>query len=300
MHDHLIRDSQDTPLKASTSLFLMDCKARGLSPKTISFYKAYLNRLPDTIIDIRQFDHHAVMSLFADMRDCGMSGINIHGAYRTYKAFANWLYQQELTDTPQLAKLRPPKFDRVQHRPPTSEAVQALLSTVDGKSEACLRDRAVILFMLDTGCRVGELEGLRREASGGTVMLTGCKGRKDRYAFLSSQTMIAIQRYHNARHDNHPALFMGGRGEPLTRGAVISMLKRRTKEANIHLSAHDLRRAAATAWVENGANLEIVRQLLGHSDLSVTQVYLGVRPEMLKEAHRQVSYVNGMKGKGSI
>lgn len=297
MHDRLIHDSKNTPLKASIGLFLMDCKARGLSPKTTTFYRNYLDQLPDTITDVHQFDHHAVMSLFADMRDRGMSGINIHGAYRTYKAFGNWLYAQELTDTPQLAKLRPPRFDRVQHRPPTSDTVQALLSTVDAKNEACLRDRAVILFMLDTGCRVGELEGLRREAAGGTVMLTGCKGRKDRYAFLSSQTMIAIQRYHNVRSDSSPALFMGGRHKPLTRGAVISMLKRRTKEAGIHLSAHDLRRAAATAWVENGANLEIVRQLLGHSDLTVTQTYLGVNSDILKQVHEQVSYVGNMTRK---
>ncbi len=129
------------------------------------------------------------------------------------------------------------------------------------------------------------------------MLLTACKGRKDRFAFLSSQTLLTIQRYINTRKDTHDALFMGIRGEPLSRDGVISMLKRRAHRADIVISAHSLRRAAATAWVEQGANLEVVRQLLGHSDLTVTQAYLGVNPEVLKQVHQQVSLVtNIMKG----
>lgn len=293
MYDLLTLSESGITVDDAKRVYLNDCKGRGLRLATLEFYNGYLSMLPPEA-NIEELNTPMISRILADMFDAGKSGYNVHGAYRTFKAFGNWLLFNDILPLNPLAKLRPPKFDRTIKTPPLNEDVSALLEACrSAQDDNSLRDTAIVLFMLDTGCRVGEVASATREAKTGTVILTGCKGRRDRFAYLSSETVLAILRYLKARRDDRPDLFLGRYEQPITTNAIKCMVKRRTKEAGIHISAHDLRRAAATHWVEQGANLEIVRQLLGHSSLIITQAYLGVNPVILKREHDRISYVTG-------
>lgn len=274
--------------------YLDDCRGRSLRPATIAIYRIRLQALVEYAPSVNDINHFVATRYFNDMMDRGAKSISIHQAYRTLRTFARWLFEQELVEANPLAKLKPPKVDRPQKIAPTDTAIKKLIDACNG-DELGARDKCIVLLLVDSGMRVGELANLKRDdLDGENILLTETKGRRDRFAFVSSTTRLALLKYLATRTDDNPALFVSRLGEAVTRNTVQKMMLRRSREAKVGVSPHMLRRAAATAWTENGANLEVVRQLLGHADLQTTQKYIGIRPEMLKDAHRQVSYVNGM------
>ncbi len=274
--------------------FLQDCRARGLRPRTLEFYQENLRNLPEVAPTIGDMTLLVANRLLIAATERGIKPISVHAIYRTLKAFSNWVYNQELVPAPPLAKLRPPKVDSEQKSPPTDKTILELLNTC-GKELLDLRDRAIILFLLDTGCRMGELVGLTRDAIEGNIVLHETKGRRDRYVFITSKTRMMLIRYMASRPDHSNSLFVDRYDDPMTSNAIRLMFQRRCKMAHIHISPHMLRRAAATAWVESGANLEVVRQLLGHASLATTQKYLGIRPEVLQQVHETVSWTHRLK-----
>lgn len=274
------------------------CKARGLRHSTIIIYKQHLLKLANYCPTLDLFNQFAVQRMFNDSRDRGNRGVTIHQAYRTVRTFSRWLADEEITETDKLAKLKPPRIDHRQKTPPSDPDIDKLLSTCKGIDILTQRDRCIILLLLDTGMRIGELVNLKKDdLKPEGILLTETKGRRDRYAFITDSTRTRIERYLSKRTDNYPALFLNAYSRPITRNCIQQVFDARSKLAGVHISPHQLRRAAATAWAEAGCNLEVIRQLLGHADLETTQLYLGIRPEALKVAHSQVSYVNRLNKK---
>jgi len=270
--------------------FLTDCQARGLRKPSIEFYQSMLKHFTESIVTLDQFTTYSVTSLMNSYRVTGVAPISMHGLYRAVRAFGNWLVEQELLDRNPVLKIKAPRVDRTQKVPPVDTDIHLLLS-VCGKDETGLRDAAIILTILDTGCRVGELEGMTLSAiRTGQILLSETKGRRDRFVFLTNETRIKLAKYVSAREVSSTCLFTNLTGEPITRNAIQCMLKRRSSQAGVHIAAHMLRRAAATAWVEGGANLEAVREMLGHASLSTTQTYIGIRPSVLQALHDRVSW----------
>jgi integrase/recombinase XerD len=181
------------------------------------------------------------------------------------------------------------------------EEVERLLAQPDERTTHGLRDRAMIEMLYSTGLRVSELTGLRvsdLDARMGCLRCIG-KGDKERLVPVGRQALAAVQRYLDearpaflrSRRGNAPAearLFLNRFGGALSRIAVWKILSEYGRRAGIraHLSPHKLRHSFATHLLERGADLRSVQMMLGHADISTTQIYTHVMEERLKQVYR--------------
>jgi integrase/recombinase XerD len=158
-----------------------------------------------------------------------------------------------------------------------------------------LRDRAILETLYSTGMRRLELTHLKLydvDLARGTVMIRQGKGRKDRLIPIGSRACAWIQKYLDEvrpqlviRSDER-ALFVTDYGEPFERNRLSDLVKKYMRHAGIaHGSCHALRHACATHMLENGADIRFIQALLGHAELSTTQIYTQVAIGKLKEIH---------------
>ena len=190
------------------------------------------------------------------------------------------------------------------HRPQVTflhvDEIERLLDEIDTETETGLRDRAIIELLFSSGLRVSELCNLnitdinldRRE-----FVVRG-KGSKDRPIFIDESAASRVKDYLCVRHDSLPALFLNNSKNPgtpsqdgnfrrLTPRSIQRMIEKYARLAGItkHVTPHTLRHSFATDLLMNGADLRSVQSLLGHSDISTTQIYTHITDTHLKEVH---------------
>jgi len=213
------------------------------------------------------------------------------------RRFYQYLLREGLITDDPTALLESPKLGRPLPKSLTEEQVEKLLQAPDVDSALGLRDRAMLETLYATGLRVSELVGLTLQQANlqsGVVKVIG-KGDKERLVPLGEEAIEWLQRYLNEARAKllhgqaSDALFPTARGAAMTRQAFWQNLKRYTRIAGIetHLSPHTLRHAFATHLLNHGADLRVVQMLLGHMDLSTTQIYTQVARERLKQLHAQ-------------
>ena len=210
-------------------------------------------------------------------------------------------YQYQLRESALSAdptvRLSAPRLGRSLPKTLSETDVEALLAAPDVASILGLRDRAMLELLYATGLRVSELVTLELgqvNTRQGVVRVTG-KGAKERLVPLGEQALDCLQCYvGEARRDlcrGRPsnALFPTQRGAAMTRQAFWYLVRRYAHKAGIQtaLSPHTLRHAFATHLLNHGADLRVVQMLLGHSDISTTQIYTYVAAERLKALHAQ-------------
>jgi integrase/recombinase XerD len=191
-----------------------------------------------------------------------------------------------------VAAKQPPRLPKT-----LSEAqVEALLNAPDTDAARGLRDRAMLETLYATGLRVSELVGLRAldvSLNEGVVRVVQGKGGKDRLVPLGAEAAHWIDRYSREARPElagakvSDALFVTARAQAMTRQAFWQLIKKYAVQADIHapLSPHVLRHAFATHLLNHGADLRVVQMLLGHADISTTQIYTHVARERLKALH---------------
>ena len=191
-----------------------------------------------------------------------------------------------------VAAKQPPRLPKT-----LSEAqVEALLRAPDTGTARGLRDRAMLETLYATGLRVSELVGLRAlevSLNEGVVRVVQGKGGKDRLVPLGAEAAHWIDRYSRQARPElagakvSDALFVTARAQAMTRQAFWQLIKKYALQADIHapLSPHVLRHAFATHLLNHGADLRVVQMLLGHADISTTQIYTHVARERLKALH---------------
>jgi integrase/recombinase XerD len=211
------------------------------------------------------------------------------------KRFYRYLLRENLIAADPTLNLDRPKLPRALPKTLTEADVERLLASADVGTPLGVRDRAMLETLYATGLRVSELVGLKLTAvnlGDGVVRVTG-KGNKDRLVPLGEEALQWLQRYlKDARpvllgRQLSDAMFVTPRGAGMTRQAFWHLLKRRAHAARIDrpLSPHTLRHAFATHLLNHGADLRVVQMLLGHSDISTTQIYTHVARERLKQLH---------------
>jgi integrase/recombinase XerD len=204
------------------------------------------------------------------------------------------LRERERSDDPS-ARLEMPRQGRSLPKTLSGDQVLRLLEAPDPEDALGQRDRAMLELMYASGLRVSELVGLtlaQLNLAHGVARLLG-KGGRERLVPIGEPAIESIERY--LRHARpvladgvaSDFLFLSRRGEPMTRQNFWQRLKSYARQAGIGsaLSPHTLRHAFATHLLENGADLRAVQSLLGHADLSTTQIYTHVARARLKELH---------------
>jgi integrase/recombinase XerD len=195
------------------------------------------------------------------------------------------------------ADLESPKLPRSLPKSLSEAEVEALLAAPDVETAHGLRDRAMLETLYASGLRVSELVGLKVvqvSLDMGVVRVLG-KGSKERLAPLGEEAVAWIERYQNESRlallagKRTDALFVTARGGPMTRQSFWKVVRRHAHAAGVtrSISPHTLRHAFATHLINHGADLRVVQLLLGHADISTTQIYTHVARERLKQLHRK-------------
>ena len=211
------------------------------------------------------------------------------------RRFFQYQVREGRTKTDPCSHIESPRLGRPLPKTITEAEVEALLRAPDTATRAGFRDKTMLEVLYATGLRVSELVGLRLEQINlrqGVIRVVG-KGNKERLVPLGEEAADWLRRYiREVRPEFFKAgpdatLFPSNRGRPMTRQTFWHAVKRYSLTAGINkaLSPHVLRHAFATHLLNHGADLRVVQMLLGHSDISTTQIYTHIAKERLKELH---------------
>ena len=213
------------------------------------------------------------------------------------KRFFQFALREGLRNDDPAAALASPKLPRALPKSLSEAEVEALLAAPEPETALGLRDRAMLETLYASGLRVSELVGLKTvqvSLDMGVVRILG-KGAKERLTPLGEEAVAWIERYQREARPallgarKSDALFVTARGGPMTRQGFWTLVKRYAARAGIRreISPHTLRHAFATHLINHGADLRVVQLLLGHADISTTQIYTHVARERLKVLHRK-------------
>ena len=277
--------------------------ADGLATATLASYRQDMTRffgwcgdkklLPDSVVrsDIERY--------LAEQFAAQARASSVNRRLSTLKRFYGWRVDAgqlaknpcDLIDAPRNARYLPKNLSEAE--------VEALLSAPDTATALGERDRAMLETLYASGLRVSELVGLKLiqvNLELGVVKILG-KGSKERLVPLGEIAVTWIKQHLNGARafwlsppKRSDFLFLTARGEPMTRQAFWYIIKRHAVSAGISadaLSPHTLRHAFATHLLNHGADLRVVQMLLGHSDITTTQIYTHVARERLKHIHQE-------------
>jgi integrase/recombinase XerD len=213
------------------------------------------------------------------------------------KRFYRYALQEGLRGDDPTADLEAPRIGRSLPKSMSEAEVEAILAAPDIETPQGLRDRAMLETLYASGLRVSELVGLKTvqvSQQMGVVRVLG-KGAKERLTPLGEEAVAWISRYQREARPGllgarkSDALFVTARGGPMTRQAFWGLVKRYAAAGGVRgaISPHTLRHAFATHLINHGADLRVVQLLLGHADISTTQIYTHVARERLKSLHRK-------------
>jgi integrase/recombinase XerD len=271
---------------------------RGLSETTLRAYRVdlesasnYAKSLNKTIEVLTDSEINGFIgSLFSD----GLKITSIQRKLSALHGFYKYQIRHGRRDDDPMARIQRPSKGRPLPKTLSESDVSKLLEAPDTETLIGLRDRTMLEVLYASGLRVSELCGLERSnisLEQGVVRVMG-KGSKERLVPLGDAARDWLQRYFlEARPEfpdpRGPAVFPGRSGSPMTRQTFWHRLRHIAQVAGItaELSPHTLRHAFATHLVNHGADLRVVQLLLGHEDLSTTQIYTHVARERLKQLH---------------
>lgn len=278
------------------------------SQKTIQNYDHYLTRLEDFAgdITIKDIDAELVRKWRLWLNRLGtntsdeLSMITLNYHLIALRSFLKFCAKRELTTMP-ADKIELARTKRKQVTFLSPEELEQLFAQPKLDTPAGLRDRAILELLFSSGLRVSELVNLNKDhinLKRREFMVRG-KGQKDRPIFVSEEAANWVQKYLEGRTDTLSPLFINysgkkqiettGNAQRLTARSVQRMVERHARLAGItkHVSPHTLRHSFATDLLMNGADLRSVQAMLGHSNISTTQIYTHVTDPHLKKIHEQ-------------
>jgi integrase/recombinase XerD len=272
---------------------------RGLSKNTLSAYRTDLMALARWVAKqgrpIMAAQRSDVLAFIADRVEGGARPRSSARQLSSYRRFFRWLVRERGSGEDPTAQISMPKIGRPLPKSLSEDEVESLLGAPNTGEALGHRDRTMLEVLYATGLRVTELVNLRLgqlNLNQGVVRVTG-KGGRERLIPLGEESLEWLQQFIAGPREEillerqTDFVFPTRRGDRMTRQAFWHIIKRYTELAGIGqaLSPHTLRHAFATHLLNHGADLRVVQMLLGHSDLSTTQIYTHVARERLRELH---------------
>ena len=274
---------------------------KGLSRNTISSYSTDLKKFSDFmhsagITDVSGIKTDGILDFLKSLKTNGLSSSSVVRYQVTIRNFFRFLLKEGVLKKDPVHILELPQKDRKLPQVMNESEVESLLDSPSliQDEKRRIRDKAMLEVMYATGLRVSELVGMTLnsiEMTVGFIKVKG-KGGKERIVPIGDAAKEAVARY---LEESRPAfvrrttnaLFLTQQGEAFTRQGFWKLLKTYLKKINItkHVSPHTLRHSFATHLLEHGADLRSVQLMLGHSDISTTQIYTHINTEMLKRMY---------------
>ncbi len=272
---------------------------RGLSDNSLQSYRHDLQHLSQQLArrdrNLASATREDLLSVLAVEVQQGKSPRSVSRYLSAYRQFYGWLLREGVISKDPVALIESPKTGRGLPKALTEEQVEALLASPDTGTLLGMRDKAMLELMYATGLRVSELVTLELanlNLNQGVIRVIG-KGQKERLvpigdeAHDSLRTYLADGRVQLLKGAPTTSVFVTTRKAAMTRQAFWYMVRRYAARCGIEqrLSPHMLRHSFATHLLNHGADLRVVQLLLGHSDLSTTQIYTHIAREGLKRMH---------------
>jgi len=272
---------------------------KGLSDHTRSSYQSDLIHFNDWLtnhsLNLISVDRSSILNYLAYRLEQKLKARSTARLLSTLRSFYKYLVREGICQTDPTLQVEMPKLGRPLPKTLSEEDVEALLTAPDIEDTIGLRDKAMLEVLYACGLRVTELVSLTLEQVNlrQGVLKTFGKGRKERLVPLGEEAIIWLETYLKSGRSLllgnklTDVLFPSSRGDMMTRQTFWHRIKHHAKTAGIHksLSPHTLRHAFATHLLNHGADLRVVQMLLGHSDLSTTQIYTHIAQARLQELH---------------
>jgi integrase/recombinase XerD len=272
---------------------------RGLSQNTLGAYRADLMTLGRGLAEqektIQEADKADLLSFIANRVEGGAKPRSTARQLSSFRRFFRYIMREGLRDSDPTADIEMPRIGRSLPKTLTEDEVDALLNAPNTDEPLGHRDRAMLELLYATGLRVSELINLKQSQvnfNQGVLRIVG-KGDRERLIPLGEESQRWLRDFIDGprmeilleRQTDY--LFPTRRGDRMTRQAFWHIIKRYADKGGIRkkMSPHSLRHAFATHLLNRGADLRVVQLLLGHSDLSTTQIYTHVARERLKDLH---------------
>jgi integrase/recombinase XerD len=294
----------ELPASITDPLFLFLDHVRlekGLSDHSVEAYERDLTRYLSTVVQsginsVEGVRPHDVSGYVRQLADIGLAPSSVARNLTAVRVFHKFLVSEGIAQDNPTENQRPPKVGRKLPEVLTVEEMVALLDQPDTDTALGLRDRALLEMMYGAGLRVSEAIDLKAGQlvfDVGVVRVIG-KGNKERIVPIGTQAQAWVERYAGsgrpeiAAHRSPSNVFLNFRGGQLSRMGVYKILRKHVLAAGIgkSVSPHTMRHSFATHLLEGGADLRAVQEMLGHADISTTQIYTHIDREYLKEVHR--------------
>jgi len=294
---------QSSTLRLDLQAFLLDARARNLSPGSIRFYQQKLEPLLDFLAGLHVSDSASVSSShlrlwLVHLQEQDHTPGGVHCFYRAAKAFFSWMLREEIIERNPMKRVRSPRVPQENLAPVSMAEVRALHEVCDTKTLCGLRDRAILLCLLDSGCRASEFVALDLndiDLKTGALFVRCGKGRKPRVTFLGAKSRRELLRYLRKRGQvaADAPLFARREGGRLTYSGLRDIVRRRARQAGIvSPSLHSFRRGFALEALRHGADIYSLQRMMGHASLTVLQRYLRQTQGDLQRIHERSSPVD--------
>jgi len=307
----ITKTNEDDLIQPWMESFIFDRKIQNMAKGTIHFYISKLKLFLDycelvNIIYVHQITANIIRNYLAYLENKGHNPGGIHACFRTLKTFLIWWGEETETEgwKNPIMKVKAPKIGVEPLEPVEIDSVEKLLNICEGNNFLSVRDKAIMLVLLDTGARASEVCAMDMEDAdfvAGSVLIRCGKGRKPRTVFLGKKTRRYLRAYIKARRNlkemiDGEALWLTQSGERMGYWGLNQMIRRRAQQAGIKKpELHGFRRAFALNYLRNGGDIYTLQKLMGHADLQVLRRYLAQTNEDLQIAHNKFSPVDNSR-----
>lgn len=283
--------------ETACAAFELRCASQNLSWRTIALYRSQLRIFREWahgagLRSIKRVAPTHIRAFLEDRKKSGATSLTVDSYFRLLRTFWNFLVRDGLVAESPMRRVERPRRDKRMVKPFTPEQIAQMLNLLDPADPINVRDRALILFLADSGLRIsealaiktGEIDWRRR-----CVKVFG-KGRKERRAFFGENAAKAVRSWLEVRQQFTATdlLWISRRGAQLTQNAFSHRIKDLTEEGGFaapRLSPHAFRHFFALNFLRNGGNIIALQRILGHEDLTMVRNYANMSDEDAEEQH---------------